>query len=56
MLPFEARDLYPTNSKSKLLDGRFPDYIRRLADVRQMDFEATFDQLILLTSTEPQRV
>lgn len=37
-------------------DGKFPDYIRRLCDFRQMDFEATFDQMLTLLSFEPNRV
>jgi hypothetical protein len=36
-------------------DGRFPDYMRRLVDFRQMDFEATFDQLQALVSLDPKR-
>ena len=36
-------------------DGRFPDYIRRLTDFSQMDFEATFDQLQSLLPTDPKR-
>ena len=43
-------------SSSNLLERRFPDYVRRLLDVRQMDFEAAFDQLITLFSTEPQQM
>lgn len=35
---------------------RFPEFLRRLCDVRQMDFEATFDQLLTLLSLEPDRV
>lgn len=38
------------------MEGKFPDYMRRLLDFRQMDFEAAFDQLLTLISTEPQRV
>ena len=41
---------------SFLNNGRFPDYLRRLLDFRQMDFEATFDQMITLLSSEPQKV
>jgi len=36
-------------------DGRFPDMLRRLVDFRQMDFEATWDQLQCLLSTDPKR-
>jgi len=35
---------------------RFPDFLRRLCDVRQMDFEATFDQMLTLLSFDPDRV
>ena len=35
---------------------RFPDFLRMLSDVRQMDFEATFDQMLTLLSLEPDRV
>lgn len=38
------------------MDAKFPDYMRRLCDFRQMDFEATFDQLLTLLSVEPQQV
>jgi len=43
-------------SPSNLMERRFPDYVRRLLDIRQMDFEAAFDQLITLLSTEPQQI
>jgi hypothetical protein len=56
MLPFDSRDPKQTNGKQRIIDGKFPDYIRRLCDFRQMDFEATFDQLLTLASFEPQRV
>ena len=74
MLPFEARDIKPQSIKSRLLDGKFPDYMlaaiflskyksnvsfilrRRLCDFRQMDFEATFDQILTLLTTEPHKV
>ena len=46
-----------SSSRNKLLDaGRFPDYMRRLCDIKQMDFEATFDQLLMLLSFDPSRV
>lgn len=35
---------------------RFPDFLRRLCDFRQMDFEATFDQMLTLLSFDPDRV
>jgi hypothetical protein len=36
-------------------DGRFPDYMRRLIDFRQMDFETTWEQLRALVSMEPKQ-
>ena len=54
MLPFDSRDVKTRGSR--LGDGRFPDYLRRLCDFKQMDFEATFDQMLTLVSTEPNRV
>ena len=46
-----------SNSKSSIFqNGRFPEYLRRLGDFRQMDFEATFDQILSLLSWEPQKV
>lgn len=56
MLPFDSRELKPINGKSSLMEGKFPDYMRRLLDIRQMDFEAAFDQLLILLSLEPQNV
>mmetsp|Transcript_15403 Transcript_15403/g.13939 ORF Transcript_15403/g.13939 Transcript_15403/m.13939 type:complete len:294 (+) Transcript_15403:3-884(+) len=46
------------NGSSMFLDsnGRFPEYLRRLCDIRQMDFESAFDQMITLLSNEPQKV
>jgi hypothetical protein len=35
---------------------RFPDYMRRIIDIKQMDFEATFEQMLTLLSTEPAKV
>jgi len=55
MLPFDLRDIKNTNDHPRM-DGKFPDYLRRLCDFRQMDFEASFDQLLTLLSLEPQRV
>jgi hypothetical protein len=56
MLPFDSRDIYD-NGKSRLGDlQRFPDYMRRLIDFRQMDFEAAFDQLLTLLSFDPKEV
>lgn len=54
MLPFDARDLQP--SHGVINDGKFPDYMRRLCDFKQMDFEAAFEQLLTLLSLEPQKV
>lgn len=57
MLPIDARDeLKLPGHMSRFMDGRFPDYMRRLCDLRQMDFEATFDQMLTLLSLEPSRV
>ncbi len=53
MLPYDLRDV---RSNSDAEEGRFPDYLRRLLDFRQMDFEAAFDQLLTLLSVEPQRM
>jgi hypothetical protein len=36
-------------------DGPIPALVRRLFDYNQMDFEAAFDQLMALMSTEPKR-
>lgn len=44
------------HTTSGLLERRFPDYVRRLLDFRQMDFEAAFDQIVTLFSTEPQQM
>lgn len=33
-----------------------PEFLRRVGDWRQMDFESAFDQMITLLSTEPARV
>ena len=54
MLPIDSRG--GKSRSSRLGDGKFPDYIRRLCDFRQMDFEATFDQMLTLLSSEPNRV
>mmetsp|Transcript_9074 Transcript_9074/g.8945 ORF Transcript_9074/g.8945 Transcript_9074/m.8945 type:complete len:259 (+) Transcript_9074:157-933(+) len=56
MLPIDSRDELKTSNMSRFMDGRFPDYMRRLCDFRQMDFEATFDQMLTLLSFEPARV
>ncbi len=54
MLPFDTRDIKQATGVAP--DGKFPDFMRRLCDFRQMDFEATFDQLLTLISFEPQKV
>lgn len=41
---------------SRISEHNFPKYFRRLIDFKQMDFEVTFDQLIMLLSTEPDDV
>jgi hypothetical protein len=52
-----SRSLGQTSSKfGGIGDGQFPDYIRRLCDIRQMDFEAAFEQLFSLLSFEPEKV
>jgi hypothetical protein len=57
MLPMNSRSLGQTSSKfGGIGDGQFPDYIRRLCDIRQMDFEAAFEQLFSLLSFEPEKV
>ena len=56
MLPFDSREFNQSQGKSSLMEGKFPDYVRRLCDIRQMDFEAAFDQLLTLISTEPQQM
>eukprot|EP01031_Cornospumella_fuschlensis_P030201 gene30201-36481_t len=55
ILPFDIHDSKPSSEPGPL-DGKFPDYIRRLTDIRQMDFEASFEQLFTLISTEPHNV
>eukprot|EP00598_Pedospumella_elongata_P008759 CAMPEP_0185008650 /NCGR_PEP_ID=MMETSP1098-20130426/90129_1 /TAXON_ID=89044 /ORGANISM="Spumella elongata, Strain CCAP 955/1" /LENGTH=106 /DNA_ID=CAMNT_0027537189 /DNA_START=58 /DNA_END=375 /DNA_ORIENTATION=- len=56
MLPFDNRDIKQGQGKTSLMEGKFPDYMRRLCDFRQMDFEAAFDQLLTLISLEPQQI
>lgn len=55
MLPRDVRDLRTGSKVSKASDSKFPQYVRRLLDFRQMDFEATFDQMLNLLSIDPQR-
>eukprot|EP01039_Chlorochromonas_danica_P010100 gene10101-11180_t len=54
LLPFDVHDLKPGSDSHS--EGKFPDYLRRLLDFRQMDFEAAFEQFFTLMSTEPQKV
>lgn len=51
MLPFSASQR--SGGKGEY---NFPDFIRRMCDFRQMDFESAFDQIFNLLSFEPQRV
>ena len=55
MLPRDVRDLRTGSKPSKPSDSKFPQYIHRLLDFRQMDFEATFDHMLNLLSLDPQR-
>lgn len=36
--------------------GGLPEYLRRILDYRQMDFEAAFEDITMLCSTNPQRM
>lgn len=69
MLPYDSRDMnkysslhYNDSSSNNnsntnmLMEGKFPDYVRRLLDFKQMDFEAAFDSLLLLVSSNPQQM
>lgn len=56
MLPSDIRDLKSGGIGQFTQDGRFPDYVRRLFDLQQMDFEAAFDQLLTILSWEPQKI
>ena len=56
MLPIDIRDGRVPTKSTRVSDSKFPKYFRRLIDFRQMDFEATFDQMITLLSTEPDNV
>jgi hypothetical protein len=61
MLPFDVREINSSRSSasgqgSKFIAVRFPEYVRRLCDIRQMDFENTFDQILTLLSIEPQNM
>mmetsp|Transcript_26389 Transcript_26389/g.44560 ORF Transcript_26389/g.44560 Transcript_26389/m.44560 type:complete len:253 (-) Transcript_26389:216-974(-) len=51
MLPFSS-----SQRSSGGGDYNFPDFVRRMCDFRQMDFESAFDQIFNLLSFEPQRV
>jgi hypothetical protein len=50
MLPFSS------SQRSGRNEYNFPDFIRRMCDFRQMDFESAFDQIFHLLSIDPQRV
>jgi len=56
MLPFDNREYKQGQGNASLMEGKFPDYMRRLCDFRQMDFEAAFDQILTLISLEPQQM
>lgn len=56
MLPSDIRDLKSGGIGQLTSDGRFPDYVRRLFDIQQMDFEAALDQLLTVLSWEPQKI
>lgn len=53
MLPFTSSTQRSSGSRG---DYNFPDFVRRMCDFRQMDFEAAFDQVFHLLSFEPQNV
>ena len=53
MLPFTSSHRSSSNYGGEY---NFPDFIRRMFDFRQMDFESAFDQIFSLLSFEPQRV
>ncbi len=51
--------MLPTNSRMPIggpssVDSQFPEYLRRLTDLRQMDFESAFDQMFSLLSTDTE--
>mmetsp|Transcript_31841 Transcript_31841/g.101300 ORF Transcript_31841/g.101300 Transcript_31841/m.101300 type:complete len:255 (-) Transcript_31841:1891-2655(-) len=55
MLPLDARGVgYARNRMS--MPASMPEYLCRILDFRQMDFEATFDQMLTLASSNPDRV
>jgi len=55
MLPLEARGFnYPGSGSFR--STSIPEYLCRVLDYRQMDFEATFDQMLTLMSRNPGRV
>jgi hypothetical protein len=57
MLPMNSRNMGQNSSRFGMNDGgQFPDYLRRLCDFHQMDFESAFEQLFSLLSFEPQKV
>ena len=61
MLPFDSRHYSPTPyaasaSPAVGSSAPLPEFMRRLCDFRQMDFESAADQILDLLSLEPQRV
>lgn len=58
MLPFDSRDLpgMKTSRRGTMTSSRIPDYLRRVCDYKQMDFDFTFSQMITLLSLSPQNV
>mmetsp|Transcript_1843 Transcript_1843/g.2924 ORF Transcript_1843/g.2924 Transcript_1843/m.2924 type:complete len:257 (+) Transcript_1843:81-851(+) len=55
MLPISSRGL-GSSHRYGAGDGHFPEYVRRLCDFQQMDFESAFDQVFCLLSIDPQKV
>jgi len=53
MLPFTSSQKSSSSSRG---DYDFPDFLRRMCDIRQMDFESAFEQVFNLLSIDPQRV
>ena len=60
MLPNYVRGSRPgffpgSSDRDYLSTQKVPEYIRRISDFKQMDFEATFDQLHQLISADPSK-
>lgn len=51
-----SRPMYEPIEFKNALDSRFTDYLNRVLDLKQMDFESAFDQMTFLFTTDPQRV